>query len=385
MELQSQKPQQHHHKMSNPTETPPPVEAKKSFFDSTLQAFGKAFGGSDTPPEPVQPTPAPVEPPKQQAPATPTTGVPSFGTEPVKATDPLDGFDVDNPQKLPKSEQWKALRSQRDLERREKESLKAEIEQIKTKLSSTPATNPKEIEDLKRERDEFSKKLQEFAVTHHPQFEQYFNGKMNQALNVAVNTIGGDEGKRVAQLIAMPESEYRNRELESVMSSLTAIQQAKLGSVLVSVEQINAEKQAEIARSNENYSKIQEQEKQKVAQTRQQFQTILENQLSEAKKHLPLPEDDWNNVQQTARSIFSENSTQDDFSKAAVWTAVAPRLAAQVHALSGENQKLRAQLAKLETASPSISNGQSTPNNGQDEYKGLTFGQIVAKKATQRS
>jgi hypothetical protein len=301
----------------------------------------------------------------------------------------------DEPTTSPRSSQWAKLKASREEWRQKAADYEAKLK------NTTPATNPVELETLRKEREtlaktneDLSKRLQQFAVEKHPQFEAHFSGKTKQVTDF-VKAYGGAEGERLAQLIATPSSEQRNHLLDEIVATLPPTSQSAVGSALMQMDAIQRERAAAIADSEKNFQTIQQQQLAAQENSTKQFNAVFDNTLGEAQKHLAVfqrrdGDEAWNNEVdksiQMARAIISGKLSPEELSKASIWSAAAPRILANLNASNQEVANLRAQLAKMEAATPRPPGGGSgQPNSVPDAADAnLTLGEAIAKRAGMR-
>lgn len=257
---------------------------------------------------------------------------------------------------------WKALKDAARKERERAATLEKRVKELES--SSAPNESLKEEMDrLRKERDEFESTLRVTAIERHPKFQEHFTGRQNQLLDQA-EKIGGEQGKRLKSLLSMPDSDYRNQQLESVMEDMPLTARTRVGSLLNDMDRLTEERNAEIAKAGETYKSMQARQQAERQQRQSQDQEVFDGVLkrwTDPEKGVPVFQErkddpEWNTeVQQAkmrAKHIFSGQMDTGELAKASFWAAGAPLLLKQVNHANQEITELKAKLAKLSAAQP---------------------------------
>lgn len=257
---------------------------------------------------------------------------------------------------------WKMLRARGNEFEAKWKAAQTEIENYK-KNPPKPAEPqiPADYEELKKNHAELDEKLKLLDIERHPKFQKHFGAKLESALTTAKN-IGGET---LANLLKLPDSDFKTEQLENVLKSLSPLKQTMLGSLLLDVEKINNERASELNSAKENYAKyisIQEaQQKQQQEYQKQQADRVFTQELEQATKGLPVFQkvegnDAWNkqvdSAIQNARNIFEGKLPLPDFARASNWAAAAPLLLQDSAAKGKEIETLKAELARLKGVQP---------------------------------
>lgn len=270
---------------------------------------------------------------------------------------------------------WKLLRAKAK-ERNEFESkLKTATEEIE-KLKNAPKVpgDPAELEALKKERDLLSDRLKELDVERHPKFQTYFDNKTNAVLAEAKKVGGTEFGDKIANLLKLPDSEYRTAQLGEILSQLPPLNQGRLVKVLSDMEAVQSEKGVELAKARENYDKIQKAEREQAQKSQQEqrakIDQALDRQIAEAQKAIPLfqkrdGDDKWNKSVDdrlnNARNSLKNGLDEESLARALIWAQVAPEILQDALAKAQDISSLQKELSSFKSATPKPGSGES-PN-----------------------
>jgi hypothetical protein len=287
--------------------------------------------------------------------------------------------------KLPRTAQEWAKFKQARKEReealtKEKEELAGKIKELQASFASTATITPeqqKELERLKGEVEEYSKRLQIVDVQSHPKFQAYFQKKTDEQLALAKSIVGADRAEEVSKLLMMPEGEYKTVKIEQLLADLSTLQQSRLGSVLNALDVVNREKETEITHAKENYQKMQEEQKAAGLQRRQAAEKLFGDTVAamqDAKAGMAAfqkreGDEKWNagvdeRITRAKELIWGKDVSPDRVMKAALHAAAMPAILESHQRLHDENQKLQAQVAELQAAKPGLEGG-TPPKNSE--------------------
>lgn len=337
-------------------------------------------------PTPTTPPPAPTPPAAAPAPnpaaATNTSGsVPDF-SPPVERNvtpPPPTAATEDAPTT---AAQWKEFKAK---EQARYEALQKEYTELKTK-STTTAPNG-DYETLKKQNEELNKRLAAHAIEKHPKFQEYFDGRIKQQVDT-VARLGGDVGKKIATVITQPDSDHRNAILNDLMEQLSTVDRSKVGAVMVQLDNIQSERQAEIAKADQTYAKMNQDQTAQYEQRKGHIDKITNEVLESARKAIPLlqPRDgdkQWNqgvkSIEGQVRHLLHGKLEDRDVAKAAIWSALAPSLLQELNARNIRVTELEAHIAKLQAVSPDPSRPSGTPETKPVDDPNESFGDRVAR------
>lgn len=232
-----------------PTPKYTPRSAAADFVKSLPQ-----LGVEPTPP-PTDP-PAPIEPAPEPPPATPATPAPAT-VLPKPVVEP----------KIPRTaKDWDAYKAaeKRRLEEKESElaTIRKELDEARKTppVTAIPDSDPR-IAAAKKEAEELSEKLRLVDITQHPKFKSYYENKVSAQVEMAKKIVGPDNAEAIATLLKLPDNEYRQTRMEEIVSTLSPIQQSRVGSVLNSLQEIEMERDSQIEQAKKDYSLYQEKAK----------------------------------------------------------------------------------------------------------------------------
>lgn len=372
----------------DPSNPPAPAQSTASVIDDITNAAAELFGEKKaapaTPTKAPELAPAKTEAPKE-APAAPPAEAPKSALPDMKAV----ADDVDLPPNMsPKAaENWKKLKAEREAARKEAAALKAQVEAAKQSAQANP-----EFEQLKKEREELSQQLQMLDVERHPKFQAYFGQRMEQAIATAKSLVPADKADHVAALLQAPESAYRSSQLNEVLAEMSPLESSQFGAALLSLKQVQSERQAELAKVKDNYSRIQQQRIAEQQAQQQQFEKSF-NEIVEAHKEVPVfatrdGDEAWNqSVNQRlelARNIYGGKLPVQDLARASLWAAAAPEFMRQAIDLSKENAALKAENEALRGSSPTLGGSGSTPGAETDIPADADYLQAVMAETNKR-
>lgn len=368
-----------------PTEAPPYNVSPSQ--DTSVIDFVAGLGkiGEDAPASPAPdpspgPTdlPAPKPEPKAPAQAKAPEAKPEPTKEPEKVEDPPEN-------KWPRTAQeWKKFIAARDegFKKRESErdQFKTELETTKQEIEKLRKQGPSpELDTLRKERDELSEKLKLIDVREHPEFKRRFDGKTTAQLEMAKRIVGADKADKITALLKLPDSQYRNEQIEALSADLSVMQQGRLANVINALGEIESERDGEIAKAKADFERMKTEQGEKAKTEQAQFQAQSEkafNELvKEAQEKNPLfqikeNDQEWNNGVKSrieaAKGLLFGQTGQDTLMKAAMAAVSVPVIVGAYQGVVEENKKLQAQIKELTAAQPKVdapnaSNGQRVP------------------------
>lgn len=324
---------------------------------------------------PAAPAPA-TEPPPPPAPAKPAPAKAEPKPEEEEEKWPRSGQDWDR---------FKARR--REKEQKLQEEIKArdaKLSDIEAKYrkaqeeagaalakSSTPSPELQaEVERLKKENEEYSQRLAVTEVTAHPKFQAYFSGKVNEQVSMAKEIVGEERAAQVEKILSLPDSEYKRLQMEELSNELSPLQQGQLSNVIVNLRMIDREKAAEIARSQENRTKMvatqKEQMEKQVAENKRIFSDVVK-QVQDPKNGLAVyqfrdGDNAWNEAVKSRIAVAEKvlfgatDIKKEDIVRHTLNAAAFPVLLdayrKDIDAKDAEIAKLEAQVKSLSAAQP---------------------------------
>lgn len=386
--------------------------ARSDFFNQANAFFTEQGHGA----EPAEPAPAPVAPAKPAAqpakpqapaaapavPAKPASGkVPVAPAAPVAPAPapaaPAAPDDADLPREFRpgsvRAEQWNKMHATRDALRAERDQLKAKYEEATQKLSTAVPSEDltKQLQALKAERDTYLEKLEAVAFERSPRFEAAFKPRIDAAVSLAKSSVGPEHATKVEQLLSLPDSEFRNVQLNSLAEGLSPLALGKLANAIAEVDKVNNERASIAAKGSEIWRQWQQEAQ--ASQTQQQHLSSQEAQQVFASEF-----DGWKDFEMfkekpgdaahnqavaqrlaTAKSIFSGGLDLSELSRASFWAALGPDLVGALTAERSEKAALQAELAALRNAGPgNAGDGSSGAPSGDEVDSALGYGGGIA-------
>jgi hypothetical protein len=316
---------------------------------------------------PVETPEPPAEPPVTQPatappppPAKPTiTEAPPVGTDETRWPRSAKEWKNFTTAQKTKEVEWQKQLADRD----------ARIKEFEAKVVAPGAVDPaiqKQLDELKKENDEYSKQLRLVAVTTHPKFKSYFETKTNSTLGALKSCVPVDQLDSVTKLVQSPDTEAKEEAINSLMENMTTLQRGRFVGVLNSLSSIQAEREGEVARAQQDYEQIVANAKTEQEQKRNGFTKMLDDTvkgMQDAKAGRPEyqlreGETEWNNSVQKriemGRQLITGNLKPETMFKAAFDAAAYPDVLSGYRAALGEVDKLKKQIAAMSAASPRI-------------------------------
>lgn len=371
---------------------------KQSFLDEAGQFFPD--GQNIAPPEPPPADP----PPKKDVPEPPAKPPAKKG---VFDEPPIDKSEVkiedEIPREFPGTDkkrkvQWDALHSKREAAEKRAQELEAQIRDFEGKLTAAnaaPKANPeaeKQLLDLQRERDQYSQLLEAVAAERHPKFQQQFQGRVASAIELAKQAVGPENAERITQLLQMPDTDYRNTQLDSIITDLGPMKAGKLNTAISQMDLISAERSQMASQGQKLYQQwtqeAQEKQRAAKAQVEAHNNQTFEQEMAQWKGvavFTPKENDAAHNAEvskniELAKNIFMGQMDNAMLAKASMWAAYGQKAAAAMKTVTAENEALRTELASLKASKPGPPRGQPATESDKDDGS-KTYGERMAQQA----
>ena len=185
---------------------------------------------------------------------TPTT------PKPLEQSTSINLVSPDDDESWPKdSNDWKLRKANQARKIAERDAaiatLKKEKAEIETKLKTLPADDPEkpilksQIEELRTQVKQFSDQLYSVARERHPEFVAKYDKKIDSALKLAEAVAG----PKIAQLLKLPEGDYRDEKLQEVFDGLSEMKRARLGPILNEIDLLQSQRASELSVSQEEF------------------------------------------------------------------------------------------------------------------------------------
>lgn len=284
-----------------------------------------------------------------------------FTSKTAKTEDVSGDVDNDIPETIKSTKAAEAFRKIKE----EKAALAKQLEEIKS------AKNPAEdyetkLKTLSEEREALSERLRLLDIERHPDFVKKYETRINNVFD-SVKGLVGTDGDRLVSLLKAPESDYRNSQIDDIVDQLSPAKKAKLGALIVKHEEIQTERNSEIAEAKSDYESIMSKYQQdETANTKTALEEANKtwSKVAENARALEIFEprdgdEEWNSEltqrMDLARQIFNGENSEEDLAKAALWAAAAPKYRELLYAQVEVNKRLQSELAKYRGAEPGVS------------------------------
>lgn len=369
---------------------------------ATGQTGGTPDGGNVGGPSPTTAAPAPAPetktPPKTEAtpPAKPEAKPepkPEVKPEVKAEVKPAEVKPEESPEeKWPRSAaDWKNYKAK---SKEREDALKTEIETLKKQAKEAAEKRPTdpdkpspeveltkaENDRLRKENEEYSKRLQVLDVTAHPKFQSHFNNRVSAQVELAKRLVGSEKGEEIAKILTLPDSDFKNERLESFLGDLSPIVTSRLGGVLNNLESIEAEKREAIAQAQAEREKWQSEQSTKQKQAQESAEktwksVVAKLQNSEnglAVYQLREGDTEWNNGVldriSTARKLIEGKNDPQIVAEAALHAVAFPAILQHVQAREtahrdaiaakdAEIEGLKKQVSDLAAVQPTVQKG----------------------------
>lgn len=324
----------------------------------------------ETPQQPSEPEAKASETPPAEPEAKPAA-TPEAKPAEVKAEEP----DEDKPPR--NAQDWKNARAKA---KEREESLRREIEQLKKATAPKPPEPEKpspeleltkaELEKLRKEHEEYSKRIQMLDVTKHPRFEQHFNAKFSQQVDLAKRIVGQEKAAVIEEILKLPDGNYKDEKLNDFMADLSPIVNSRVGGILNSIEAIDLEKREAIAAAQAEREKLQAEQSansKKAQLAAESTWKAIVSELQDPEKGLAVyqvkeGDTDWNNGildrVSTAKKLVFDKNDPATVAKAALHAAAFPALLkdykAYIDKSKAEIEALNKKVAALTAAQPAV-------------------------------
>ena len=286
--------------------------------------------------------------------------------DPFQDLPAADVFDK-NPQFKLLTQNWKRLHEKADTFRSQAETLAREVETLRQQQSTakptTDSTPSPDLLTLQHERDDLQARLEAIAVERSPRFESMFKPRQEAAIAQAKAAVGPAQADRVASLLSLPESSYRDEQLESILNEIgpSTMRAQKLSSAVADIDRLAAERQTYANQSSQLFKSWQAEE---IANSQRQqaerIKTITDTFNSTV--------DEWKRSGadldapsiELARDVFMGKRDVREVATAAMWVAYGPRAAATALKLQQENAALQAEVSRLRGVQPGTASDAAT-------------------------
>lgn len=277
------------------------------------------------------------------------------------------------------AQQWDSLKSKHA---EEMTSVRGELDRVKAELTAAKANGSPDVEALKKEAKELREILRDVAIERHPDFKNKFEPREKTAIEAA-KLAAGDHGNKLERLLKSPPGQWRDEQIESITAELPKSSQLRIESALRLLDQIDLEKQSEIATQRASFdlkqSTLMNQQKEQAAETQKRmladFEAVQKQWTDPNAGHpffIEREGDKEHNAGvkeslELAKTIFSGELSSQEIAAAAFWAASGERLLKGWQSAISRAEKAERALDKLRGVQP----GEGKPGsvNGQEADK----------------
>jgi hypothetical protein len=371
----------------------PYLREKESVKSDAASSRSPAQAPAATPPSSTDNNPSPTQAGKISGLVTPESseaGQPSASVA-QSASLPDPDADIPGPDEYRGGkgfvDNWKKLHGAKDHWKQEALAAKQQLEKLQAggqvKGGAPDPEIVKHVQMLQAERDNLIARLEAVAVEKSPRFEQAFKPRIEAAINLAKQSVGPDRAMHIEKLLSMPESTYRDEQLDQILNEMgTGMRHAKLSQAVAEYDRINAEKQALSSRGSEVYKQWQSEEqanmtRQQQERTKQALQTFD----SELKT--------WGSAvteqdAAIARDVFNGQADLQDAARASLWAVYGPKVAGQALAKDKRIKELEAELSKFRSVQPGKGNAGGSPQVSDEVPEGTSYADAIGRLVSQQ-
>jgi len=369
------------------TDTP----ADDDYIGSVVGALGDGdLQTPDAKTDDKKPDP-PKTPPKQDTKASPLDKL--IKTDDPKTDDKPAGDDTLDVEEAIKGMSVKAADKFKAIHQRAKaaEEKAANIEkQLKTQIETLKKAggSTEDVEALKTQLKELDSLVKKTALTEHPEFRQKFDGRKEQQIKLARMAVGPKLADEIEGLLRAGDTPQRAKRMDEISEELGAFKANKLMLIASGIDQIDFEKQEALQnweQERKNYFKEQQQQAQTIRNgTLKQLEDAARSVIDEVTdedKGIEIfrtidGEDEWNEQVkhriEEVRKLTTSNLEPPDIAQMAMQSVAARQYRTLFLESYKENRALKAQLAKLKGAGPSMDTNRDAGKAGETD-DGLSY------------
>ncbi len=332
------------------------------------------------------PTAAPAAAPPEPKPE-PKVVDPKTPEPPKKATDDIDYHKPDRAKPPTNKDNWGKWNDARDEDFRKKDEesaqIRSELESVKKQIADNAKAAPedaltkRELEALKKEKEDLSAQLFTAARERHPEFKAKYESKIGDKVADIKSMVPGELGDKIARLLNEPDSQWKTDALKEALGEVDELDRPLIRQSWLEIDKLHRQRNAELATSRDEFNKLvsdhegktRAQQEQQAKAQRDIADKLFDAGLDTLKKskmaELAERSDDkeWNSALTdgigSARKIIHGEAEPQQVVESVILGRVAyPKVVAERDSLRVENAKLAAQIESLTKANP----GLTTPN-----------------------
>lgn len=322
-------------------------------------------------------TPAPAKP---AAIAEPPAEQPKPAEKPAEQPKPAETPNPTRENFAKLETETKRLRDEASKLKPEYEQTKTKLAELEAKLEQTSKLQP-EYEQAKQQLEEYQKIVKEIYVERDPQFQAHFGQRISTAVLEAKEAVGTELASKIEQVLQVPPSTFRDNQVAELSEGLNDFSKAALVSAYTELKRAERERKAELQKSSENYSKLQEiqakkrqEETVKAAESRTALlahvNSQIEPELTGAEPELA------QSIKDNVKRMVNGEMDAKGYTNVLVYAAKGQKFESVMKEKDEKISKLEAQLSELQTAQPSLASGGVTAPKGKPaelEEPGVKF------------
>lgn len=251
---------------------------------------------------------------------------------------------------------------------------RADVEAAKAELAKAKEINSPEVDNLRKELTQYREILRDVAIERDPEFKQRFGTRQDAAINAA-KLAAGESATKLETLLKSPSGPWRDEQINALIEDLPASSQRRVNASLSILEQIDVERETEIAVRRTSFdqkqslllTQQQRQQEERMKQLTGAFDSTLK-EWSDPKNGNPFfVEKDGDNEHNSgvkegvelSKAIFNGNLEPQDLARAALWAAMGPRALKVATDAIARAEKAEKMIAKIQGVQPGTGRGGS--------------------------
>ena len=152
-------------------------------------------------------------------------------------------------------QQWDELKAKH---KTESDTLKADLDRAKAELAQAKSSGgaADDIKALKAQLKQYQEVIRDIAIERDPAFVQRFEPREKTAIEAA-KLAAGDQGSKLETLLKSPPGPWRDEQIEAIKVDLSESSQRRVDSALRMLDQLDLERNADIATQRSTFTQKQ--------------------------------------------------------------------------------------------------------------------------------
>ncbi|MDA1277243.1 MAG: hypothetical protein O2960_24800 [Verrucomicrobia bacterium] len=270
------------------------------------------------------------------------------------------------------SKHWEEMKTRHS---QEVAQIKSDTDKLKAELQAARAAgDSEEVKKIKDELSQYREIIRDVAIERDPDFKQRYSARQDAAISAA-KLAAGDAAPQLEALLKAPSGPWRDEQINSLIEDLPASSQRRVGAALGVLDQIDIERDTEIASRRTQFDQKQsalmtQQQRQQEQRTREltgAFESTLKEWTDNKNGNPFFVEKDGDTEHNAAvresielsKSIFNGQLQPDELSRAALWAAMGPRALEGWQIAIARAEKAERMLDKIRGVQPGSGRGGS--------------------------